>query len=417
MFKKLSFKTIYKGKQNFFFRHISIILSIAVIGAVFFVGVFVGKKIELAKVQQVEIKKLVNKDTKPTFVITKSVDFNNFWKIWENIKQNYVYQPVDEVKMFYGAINGLVNSLEDPYSVYLKPKIAKEFQQELAGSFEGIGAEIGIKNKQLMIIAPLLDSPAEAAGLKAGDKVLSIDNYDTTGIALDNAVKRIRGKGGTKVKLLITRNGLKESKEIEITRGKIVVKSVQWRMEKDIAYIRILQFGTNTLKDFDRIIKQAVLKNPKGIILDLRNNPGGFLDGAIKVAGEWVPNRTVVYERYMGKDKGFRAYGKGRLKDFKTIVLINKGSASGSEIVAGALKDYNKATIIGETTFGKGSVQNYKEYGDGSALKLTIALWLTPNKVSIDKKGIEPNIEVKFTDEDYKAKKDPQLEKAKELLK
>lgn len=416
MFRKLKFKIKY-GASNFFTRHLGIFLSIIVILAVFFSGLFVGKRIELAKVQQVEIEKLVNKDAKPHFLITKNVDFALFWKVWNNIKENYAHGPTKEVDMFYGAMQGLVASLGDPYSVFLKPKVAEEFKQELAGRFEGIGAEIAIKNEQLIIVAPLLDSPAERAGIKAGDKILAIDDYNTKGITIDNAVKRIRGTKGTKVQLLISRDGLKDAETIEVVRDKIVVKSVQWRMDGDIAYIRVLQFGTDTIKDFDKVVKKAVLKNPKGIILDLRNNPGGFLNAAIKMAGEWEPNRAVVYERYKGQDKEFKAYGKGRFKDFKTIVLINRGSASGSEIVAGALQDYNKATLVGEKTFGKGSVQTYKEYSDGSALKLTIALWLTPNKNSIDGAGIKPDIEIKYTDEDRKAGKDPQLSKAKEILK
>ncbi|MBU1180115.1 S41 family peptidase [Patescibacteria group bacterium] len=414
MFKKLKFKIKY-GASNFFIRYLGIFLSIAVIGAVFFTGIFVGKKIEVAKKQQVEIKKLINKDASPDFLITKNIDFDLFWNVWEKVIKNYAHQPVDEVKMFYGAMQGAVAALGDPYSIFLEPQVAEEFQEELSGKFEGIGAEIAIKDEQLTIVAPLLDSPAERAGLKAGDKILAIDDYNTNGISLDYAVKLIRGDKGTKVKLLV--NGASPQREVEVVRDKIVVKSVQWNMIEDIAHIRILQFGADTKNDFDKIVKQVVLKNPKGIILDLRNNPGGYLDAAIQMAGEWVPKSPVVYERYMGQDKAFSAYGKGRFQDFKTVVLINKGSASGSEIVAGALNDYNKATLVGEQTFGKGSVQDYEEYSDGSALKLTIALWLTPNKNSIDGEGIEPDIKVELTKEDYQDGKDPQLAKAKELLK
>jgi carboxyl-terminal processing protease len=262
-----------------------------------------------------------------------------------------------------------------------------------------------------------LDSPAERAGLKAGDKILAIDGKDTRGMALDAAVKLIRGKKGTKVKLTVARDGAAKAKDFEIVRDKIIVKSVQWHMEDDIAYIKILQFGTETPRDFDSVVGKVVLKNPKGIILDLRNNPGGYLDAAIKMAGEWVPDNIVVYERFKGKDEGFKASGKGRLADFKTIVLINKGSASASEIVSGALKDYNKAIVVGEKSYGKGSVQDYNEFPDGSALKLTIALWLTPNGTSINGQGIEPSVPVEITDKDAEAGKDPQLEKAKELLK
>lgn len=414
--KKDKFKLVIKG-DNFFIRHLRGILNIAVILAVLFIGIYAGGRLQIAKFNQAEIKKLVNKEAKPDFLISKDIDFNLFWRIWEKIKNDYAYQPVDEVKMFYGAIEGIAASLGDPYSVFFEPQIAEEFQKDLAGEFDGIGAEIGIKDGAIIVVAPLLDSPAESAGLKAGDKILAIDGKDTRGMALDAAVKLIRGKKGTKVKLTITRDGAAEAKDYEITRDKIVIKSVQWRMEGDIAYIKILQFGTETSRDFDNIVGKVVLKNPKGIILDLRNNPGGYLDAAIKMAGEWVPDDIVVYERFKSKDEGFKANGKGRLKDFKTIVLINKGSASGSEIVAGALKDWNRAILVGEKSYGKGSVQDYNEFSDGSALKLTIALWLTPNGNSINGEGVEPNVAVEITEKDAEEGKDPQMEKAKELLK
>jgi len=415
--KKDTFKFKIKYKApNFFIKHIGLLLSITVLLATFSGGFFIGKKIESSKSNKTELQNLINKDVKPGFAIDKSVDFNLFWKVWEKIKQDYVKQPVDEVKMFYGAIDGMVASLGDPYSVFFEPKVAEEFQQELAGEFEGIGAEIGVKNDVLTIVSPLADSPAEKAGIKAGDAVLYINGTDTKGMAQDQAVQLIRGKKGTKVKLVINREGFEAPKEFEITRDKIVVKSVQWRMEGDYAYIKVLQFGNDTAKDFDKVVGSVVMKNPKGIILDLRNNPGGYLDAAIKMAGEWIPNDIVVYEKYRDQNEGFKANGKGRLKDFKTVVLINKGSASGSEIVAGALKDYNRAVLVGEKSFGKGSVQDYKEYGDGSALKMTIALWLTPNGNSINGQGIEPNVKADVTEKDVEAGKDSQLEKAKELL-
>lgn len=414
--KKENFKLIVKG-DNFFIRHLGVLLSIVVLLGTLFIGIYAGGRMQIAKYNQAEIKQLVNKDAKPDFLISKDVDFNLFWQVWNKIKGDYAYQPVDEVKMFYGAIEGMAASLGDPYSVFFEPQVASDFKSDLAGQFEGIGAEIGIKNNALIVVAPLLDSPAEKAGLKAGDKILAIDGKDTRGMALDAAVKLIRGKRGTQVKLTISRDGFSSAKDYEITRDKIVIKSVQWHMEGDVAYIKVLQFGDETAKDFDSVVSKVVLKNPKGIILDLRNNPGGYLDAAIKMAGEWVPNDVVVYERSKGKDEGFKAFGKGRLKDFKTVILIDKGSASASEIVSGALKDWNKATLVGEKSYGKGSVQDYSEFSDGSALKLTIALWLTPKGTSINGQGIEPNVAVAVSDADAQAGKDPQLDKAKELLK
>lgn len=394
------------------------LLSIAVILISFFIGVYVGKKTVVQKERKEEIKRLLNKDSKPGFALSGDIDFGIFWQVWERIRENYVYQPVDEVKMFYGALEGMVGGLDDPYSAFFEPKVAEEFAEGLAGEFEGIGAELGYKDKAIIIVSPLLDSPAEKAGLKAGDFIIAIDGTSTEGMTLDHAVKLIRGKGGTEVRLTIWRESEFEAKDFTIVRDKIVIKSVQWQMlPGDIAHIRLLQFGDNTVADFDKVVRQVILKNPAGIILDLRNNPGGYLDGAIKIAGEWVPQDVIVSEKSRGQIVGLRADGKGRLKDTKTVVLINKGSASGSEIVAGALKDYNKATIVGEQSFGKGSVQDYHEYPGGGALKLTVALWLTPNGNSIHEEGIEPNVAVSFTEEDYKTGKDPQLEKAKELLK
>lgn len=415
--KKEKFRLVIKG-ENFFIRHLGTILSIAVILAALFLGIFIGRKIEAGEKRQTELLKIFNKDAKPGFNLPSGIDFALFWQIWEKVRTDYVYQPVDEAKIFYGALQGMVAGLNDPYSVFFEPQVAKEFAQELAGEFEGVGAEIGIKNNALVVVAPLLDSPAERAGLKAGDKILMIDEKDTNGISLDYAVKSIRGKGGTKVKLTIMRDGFPAPKEFVIMRDKIVVKSVQWRMlDKNIAYIKLLQFGDDTWNDWDKVVRQIVLKNPKGVILDLRNNPGGYLDAAVKIAGEWLPDEVVVSEKSKGEIQPFRANGKGRFKNLNTVALINKGSASGSEIVAGALKDYNKAVLIGEKSFGKGSVQDYREYPGGGALKLTIALWLTPNGNSINGEGIEPNVSVSITEEDMKADKDPQLEKAKSLFK
>jgi carboxyl-terminal processing protease len=418
MFWKNNKIKITFNKENFFIRHFGKLVSVGVILAVFFIGAYVGGRVEVGKSKQIELQRLVNKDAKPDFAISKDIDFAMFWQVWEKVKSDYVYQPVDEMKMFYGALSGMVGGLGDPYSVFFEPKVAAQFAEELAGQFEGIGAELAVKNEKIIIVAPLLDSPAEKVGLKPGDEIVAIDDTSTQGMALDIAVKMIRGKGGTKVKLTIAREKEFDAKDFIITRDKIVIRSVQWRMLDDnIAYVQLFQFGDDTWKDFDKITRQIILKNPKGIILDMRNNPGGYLDAAIKIAGEWLPTEVVVSEKSRGETQPFKANGKGRFKDIPTVVLINKGSASGSEIVAGALKDYNKAILVGEKSFGKGSVQDYHEYPGGGALKLTIALWLTPNGSSINGQGIEPNVTTPFTAEEAKAGKDPQLDRAIELLK
>ena len=376
---------------------------------------------------------------KPGVVFQKSqpserVDFDLFWEVWDLIQKKYIGSPVDETKLFYGALSGMIKSLEDPYSVYLEPEIAKKFTQELAGSFEGIGAEIGIKTGRLTIIAPLADSPAEKAGLKAGDKVYLINDYDTTDIALDYAISLIRGHKGTEVVLTVLRDGLKEPKEITIVRDVIEIKSVNWEMvDKNvkcqmsdvrcrIAYLKISHFNEDTEKDFKKAVLEILKKNPKGIILDLRNNPGGFLEAAIKVASYWLEDKTVVIEQRktdgnsLSSRKDYQSQGQALLKDLPTVILINQGSASGSEIVAGALQDHKKAILIGKKTFGKGSVQELEILKDDSAVKITVAHWLTPKGRSIEENGISPDIEVELTEEDYKADKDPQMENAIDLL-
>jgi carboxyl-terminal processing protease len=400
-------------------KFLSIYLIIILLLLSFSLGLVVGQRAELKFDATFSIQRKIQP--------SEEVDFDLFWKVWGIIKERYIERPVDEKKLFYGSLSGMVRSLEDPYSVYLEPEIAKKFTQELAGSFEGIGAEIGIKEGRLTIIAPLADSPAEKAGLKAGDKVYFIDDYDTTDIALDHAVSLIRGPKGTKVTLTILRDELKEPKKITIVRDIIEIKSVNWEMLNratacQIAYLKISHFNEDTEADFKKAVLEILKKDPKGIILDLRNNPGGFLDTAIKIASYWIEEGIVVIEKRgsgnntLPQRKDYFAQGQAFLKDLETVVLINRGSASGSEIVAGALQDHGKAVLVGEKTFGKGSVQELEELADGSAVKITVAYWLTPNGHLIEEKGITPDIEVELTEEDYQADKDPQMEKAIELI-
>lgn len=351
--------------------------------------------------------------------LPEDVDFNLFWETWDSIEKYYVdHDKLSEKEMFYGALKGLVASVGDPYTVFMEPKVSKEFADDMAGTFEGIGAEIGIKDDVLTIIAPLPEMPAELAGLKAGDKVLAIDGETTIGINIDAAVNKIRGEKGTNVVLTITRNGLETAEDITITRGAIFIKSIRTNMTEDnIFVIKITNFNNDTTDLFNQAVREALDKNPKGIVLDLRNNPGGYLETAIEVASEWIESGPVVSEKY-NEDKiiDHLARGRARLKDVPTVVLVNQGSASASEIVAGALQDTNLGIIVGKKSFGKGSVQTLNGLSDGSSLKITVAKWLTPNGRSINDEGIEVDVDIDYGIEDYNTGNDPQMNRAIELI-
>ncbi len=349
---------------------------------------------------------------------SEEVDTGLYWKVWNRINDKYYERNIDEKDMFYGSLKGLVGSLTDPYSIFLDPDETKEFNQELSGSFEGIGAEIGIKNDQLQVIAPLPDSPAMKSNLKTGDVILKIDDQDTTEMSLDQAVALIRGPKGTSVELTVLKKDVQEIKQVSVTRDLIVVESVTWSMKDgSIAYIEISHFNSDTYNIFNSISNEVLLKNPNGIVLDLRNNPGGYLQDAINVAGEFIEEDVIVIEVFRDDREEYTSSGTAVFKDIPTVVLVNGGSASASEIVAGALQDYQQATVVGEQTFGKGSVQDFEEFSDGSSLKLTVAKWQTPLGRTIGENGILPDIKVELTEENYNNNSDPQLDKALELLK
>jgi carboxyl-terminal processing protease len=404
-----------------------IIFTTILIGISFFLGLLVGVSNSdnpnfIHGEQKGELK---NKKAEAPDYLSKNVDFKLFWKTWDTIRDKYIDSSVLDSQMFYGALSGLVASLNDPYSIFLPPDTTKAFNEELEGKFEGIGAEIGIKDEKLTIIAPLPNSPAEKSGLQAGDKILAIDKIDTSFMTPSQAAQMIRGDKGTTVTLTI-KHGEEKEKDITITRDEIYYESIKTSTgnaqtdkllnDKNIAYIKITNFNQDTEALFEKAVQNAI--NKKYIILDLRNNPGGFLTTAIKVSSYWVENNIIVKEVSQNKEKiqNFSSNGVAKLKDKKTVILVNQGSASAAEIVAGALQDYGLATIVGETTFGKGSVQDLTKLSDGSSIKLTIAKWLTPNDRAIDQEGIKPDIEIKISDEEYNNNKDPQLDKAIELL-
>lgn len=385
------------------------------------VSFFLGMRVEerLLSAKRPALVRVDGIGQMPPANVSDQIEFKEFWDEWQLLKQKFYQQPVLDKTLFYGAMAGLAESLGDPYTNFFEPKSAEDFQQSLAGKFEGIGAEIGMKEGQLTIIAPLSDTPAERAGLLAGDAIVKIDGQETSGMSVEKAVSLIRGPKGTRVTLNIFRVGKKKAPfDVTVTRDEIHVKSVHWKMLKDgIAYIEVTHFNGDTRDGFDAAVKAVLTKNPKGLILDLRNNPGGFLDAALGMAGEWIGSGIVTKERKQGKIiEELRGTGQSRLRGIPTIVLVNQGSASASEIVAGALQDAKQAVLVGMKTFGKGSVQEPQELNDGSLLKITIAEWLTPKERSINKSGLDPDIIVDRTPEDYENQRDPQLDRAQGIL-
>lgn len=346
----------------------------------------------------------------------KDIDFSLFWEVWNKVEAEYPGQ-VDRKKLFYGAISGILTGLDDPYSVFMEPGESESFLQDLEGVFEGIGVEITVKDNQLTVVAPLKDSPAQKAGLRAADIIAKVDGERTDEMSLDEAVAKIRGPKGTDVVLTILRDS--EVFDVTVTRKEIKIESVQYEIKDDnIAYIRISQFGTDTEDLLNNAVSDIQIKRPKAIILDLRDNPGGFLETAVNVASVFIKDGMIVQEEYKGGEKNeFESTGDGRLADFKLVVLINQGSASGAEIVAGAIQDRKRGVLIGEKTFGKGSVQEFEELKGGSYLRLTVAKWLTPSGRDINTEGISPDIEVELSQEDIDADRDPQLERALQEVK
>ncbi|MEK7094650.1 MAG: S41 family peptidase [Patescibacteria group bacterium] len=347
------------------------------------------------------------------------VDFRLYWDVWRLLQQDYLRGPKDDKTLFYGSLEGLVDSLDDPHSAFFNPKRANDFETDISGKFEGIGAEIGKRDGQIVVIAPLADSPAEQAGLKAGDAVFLIDEKETDGMTVDEAVRNIRGAKGTTVVLTVLHEKAEQVEKISIVRNTIKIDSVKWEIGKDgIAKISLRYFNEDTAREFNRAVVGLLAKNPTGLIVDMRNNPGGLLDRAVTVAGEWTGPRNVVSERDKnGRISEFPASNVARLSKLKTVLLVNGGSASATEIVTGALQDYGLATVVGSKTYGKGSVQEYRELEDGSAIKITVAEWLTPKGRSIDDVGLEPDVVVEISDDDAKNGRDAQLERAIEIIK
>lgn len=350
----------------------------------------------------------------------KNVNLDIFWEAWNTLESNFLYkEKFAEKEQIYGAIKGLINSVDDPYTIFMTPEETAEFDKSMTDEvFEGIGAEIGVKKEQLVIIAPIKGSPAELAGLHAGDKIFTIDGEPSLKISAEEAVTKIRGPQGEKVILEVLREGETKPIKITIVRDSIINKSLHWKMVDDIAVIEITQFGEDLEKLFFEAIPNIVLEKPAKIIIDLRNNGGGLLDTSVKIMNEFFNKEVLVTTkgRKIGQTGDLESDKGGAFLEIPVAILVNQGTASASEIFAGAFQDYDRGVIIGEQTFGKGVVQNVIPLSGGATLKVTVSEWLTPHGRSINKIGISPDVESVKTIDDYDNDRDPVLDKAFNIL-
>lgn len=354
--------------------------------------------------------------------LSNNLETNSLQKVYNFLREEYLYPDKfkDKTTAELGAVKGLVESLDDPYTVYFSKDEYKDFSENLDGKFQGIGAEIGLREGQLIIVAPITGTPASKAGLLPGDAIIAINGETTFGLSVDKAVTKIRGEKGTEVKLEITREGQDGIKEFTIVRDTIDFPYITVKEKDGVGIITLSQFQVETAQELDQEIIKLQEKGINNVILDLRNNPGGYLQSAVDVVELFTPKGSVaVIEK--GRDSNTRTELKTKrtpkYADIKLVILVNQGSASASEIVAGALRDLKDIKLVGQTTFGKGLVQSTKDFPDGSVLKYTIAEWYTPSGTALNKEGIKPDFEVILTLEDIKSAKDPQLDKAIELIK
>lgn len=396
---------LQKIPKNITFIGISLILIISIFGT----GVYVGDKV------------FDNKEASALEV----TDLESFWKVWNLIDDKFVAASTTSTtsneERIFGAISGMVDSLGDPYTVFLPPVKNAELEESLSGNFSGVGMEVGIRDDLITVIAPLKDTPAEKAGILPGDIILKIDDASVSGSSLDEAVKLIRGEEGTEVQLVIAREGESDPIIIKITRGIIRIPNMETELRSDgIFVIRLFNFNADATNAFKQALRELLLARTDKLILDLRGNPGGFLDAAVDISSWFLPaGKTIVVEDFgEGKEeKAFRSKGFNIFNDnLKMVILVNGGSASASEIVAGALKAHDVATLVGTNTFGKGSVQELINITNNTSLKVTIARWLTPEGISISDGGLKPDVEVKVTTEDIENGVDPQLEEAVRIL-
>lgn len=402
-----------------------VVVSVILLAGSFSGGFLAGHLVTLPGESRPEISILPSGDvpsssgtsvTQPEEVRTL---FTPFWEAWNIIHQDFVDQPVDDVALMRGAIKGMLEALGDQHTSYMDPEDFARINQSLAGEYEGIGAYVDTSTEYLTVISPIPSSPAEQAGLRSGDAIIAIDGKDMTGIDPEVVRKQVVGPAGSTVTLTIKR-GNEAPFDVEITRSKITIKSADGKMlENGIAYVQVTTFGENTSQELIDTLTKLNQENPRGLILDLRNNGGGYLDTAVKVASQFVAkDKVVLYEQYgNGEKRNFTSLGDGLATDIPMVVLINEGSASASEIVAGALQDYGRAKLVGVVSYGKGSVQVVQPLSnDQGVVRVTIAKWLTPNGRTIHKLGLTPDVYVGMTEDDYNNNRDPQLDTAIETL-
>ena len=399
-------------------RIVAIVVALLLLGGSFFLGMTVGVSAHPA-IQ--DVTTLSDKETgePPT------VDFSPFWKAWNLINEKYVAthstSTAPDQDRVYGAIKGMVDSLGDPYTTFFPPADSQLFQSEISGNFEGVGMEVGEKDGLLVVISALKNTPADRAGIQPGDKILKIGDTTTTDLNVDEAVKLIRGKKGTSVSFIIARDTVKDPFTVSVVRDVINIPTIDTKLRSDgVFVIALYNFSATSPDLFRNALRQFVNSHSDKLILDLRGNPGGYLEAAVDMASWFLPTGSVIVTEDYGRGKdpdisrsrGYNIFNN----NLRMAILINGGSASASEILAGALNEHGIAKLVGEKSFGKGSVQELINLTPDTALKVTVARWLTPNGKSISEGGLTPEVEVKMTQDDVTAGKDPQMEKAAELL-
>lgn len=406
--------------RRYFLLGISSLLLVASLTSVFFIGYYVGFE---KKQTEVVLADVINKDNP----LAGKVDFAPFWQAWQVLDEKFVAgangtstDGVTDQDRVWGAISGMADSLEDPYTTFLPPVEKKQFEETIAGNFGGVGMEVGIKDDQITVIAPLPNSPAKKAGILAGDRVVKVDDLAVVGLALDEVIDKIRGEKGTIVRLTIQRNSEKDTRQFSVIRDTINIPTIKTeKLKSGVFVISLYNFSAESPNLFRKALREFLESKTDKLIIDLRGNPGGYLEASIDMASWFLPaDKVVVYEAKKGTEEtAYRSKGYDIFTDqLKLVILIDRGSASASEILAGALKEHNKARLVGEKTFGKGSVQELIPITSDTSLKVTVARWLTPDGHSLSGDGLEPDFKVLFTKEDIAAKRDPQMEKAVEIL-